>query len=311
MNRHLLTLRAAFAALLSLASTIAVAGNVEHFEAGPNIRGFLDREAKYHLQALQKALQQPEYANFVRNNDYMDVLRTRTIKSTVTRTTYKYKDQFMNERVLVYRAKSGKSIETTLREIVNPPPPPEGRYSSDSERIRLREEEIARDRAEQKFYSHSPGEFRVTLQTPRKGGVKPTIATHTNDAELKTLRQLESDLKNGAVPKGGELEIYVSQDVCSSCMEAIEQFSTTHDLRRTSVYSLQDSRGVSKSKWRISQAESHQFFRNRTTMTNTALATGNVRRGTFRSEREALSYLEKVEAEEAGKGAGLESACEP
>ena len=44
-----------------------------------------------------------------------------------------------------------------------------------------------------------------------------------NDAEIKAMRQIESDISEGIIPAGGELTVYVNQIPCRSCMPLFEE----------------------------------------------------------------------------------------
>ena len=90
MNRRLIASCAALAAFLLLVSTVAFAGVPNFIPATANAKGILEEEARFHLQAVQNALQQPKYTAFVNNDDLMKELRKNTISSTVVRAEYTY-----------------------------------------------------------------------------------------------------------------------------------------------------------------------------------------------------------------------------
>lgn len=52
---------------------------------------------------------------------------------------------------------------------------------------------------------------------------KASSFKQANDAEIKALRQIESDINAKIIPEGGELTVYVNQIPCESCMPLFEE----------------------------------------------------------------------------------------
>ena len=51
-----------------------------------------------------------------------------------------------------------------------------------------------------------------------------------NDAEIKALRRIEKDINAGVITSGGELDVYVNQIPCQSCMPLFEDQLSQWDL---------------------------------------------------------------------------------
>ncbi|WP_339388775.1 hypothetical protein [Vibrio caribbeanicus] len=52
---------------------------------------------------------------------------------------------------------------------------------------------------------------------------KASSFKQANDAEIKALRQIETDISEGIIPAGGKLTVYVNQIPCESCMPLFEE----------------------------------------------------------------------------------------
>lgn len=306
MNRHLHAIRTALAALLLLACTYAAASDIRFVQGENTTRGILEEEAQLHLHAMQNALQQTKYAAFVNDESLMRKLRQHTVSSTVARVEYTYKGTRIPR---VYRARSGRSIGGTLRWLSEQGSPTGSGSTSGSDGSWAAD--IEEDLADQRFYPRlGANEVRVSTRPQKYSQLRPSESTRGRDAELKALRELEADLNRGIVPPGGELEIFVSQPPCSSCSQAITQFSRAHKLR-TTVNHLTSTRDVRRSDWNASQKAYSEFFRNREKATGEALVTGKVQPPGFRSESETLDLLERAESFESGRLKVAGATCVP
>jgi len=310
MNRPLHTMRAALAAFLLLACTWAAANGIEFLPGEANTKGILEEEARFHLYAFQNALQQPKYAGFVNDERLMRKLRDHALRSTVARVEYRYHGA---RAPRVYHARSGRSIEGTLRWIADSGSSTgsdsasgstsgsEGSWAAD----------IEEDLAEQRFYPRlGANEVRVSARSQVGSRLRPS-GWHGRDAEFKALRALEADLNKAIIPPGGELEIFVSQPPCASCTQAITQFADTYKLRNTVVRHLTSTKDVPAARWSASQKAYSEFFTGRRTLINGTLVTGRVQSANPKSETEALGLLEEAEGFQSGRLKAGKSACVP
>jgi hypothetical protein len=234
------------AAALIVASPLTLAGSYQSQYGGANVATILLPEHDAQAAAFGLYLQDigPENETDTlldnRARPFRNKVEAKLNGATIARAEYRLKSATVGEPMLIIHAASGPSIK--------------GRYdrakkrngsgsSSDELEGKATRDNITHDAAEAPYYPPDTSqEIRARNFAPYEGGVIATREvdgklTHFADAELKIAGALEHGFLDGSIPRGGELVIYVNQEVCDSCRANLVKLAETYDVD-VNVYHL-------------------------------------------------------------------------
>ncbi|MGF6710648.1 hypothetical protein QFZ41_001612 [Luteibacter sp. W1I16] len=239
--RKIRALLAAFT--LTLPSWHVQAGEIAIETGEGNVAALLERDAHDFTDAVGRAL--IDLTDSPPSGKTFAWLRSKVQGATLARIEYAFEKN--GQRVMrVYHGRSGHSLETIIekatRRSASHASGTESSATESGDGIDIPEaDDIARDAAEAKYYRRET-EFDVRApklpeDTSRLEATVVDNMNHSWDAELKTLRRIESDIQNKVVPAGGRLTGYVSKTVCESCREVIDTFARVFNAEGT-IYQL-------------------------------------------------------------------------
>jgi len=147
----------------------------------------------------------------------------------------------------VYHARSGPAMDVTLSRVNfststdGSVGDSSGTESTGSSGYQITDEDIAKDFRERVYYPADTASSVRVPNLPAKDSViqahKIDSASHEGDAELKIFRQIEKDIGEGTVTRGGKLIGYQSKAVCESCRPAAQELASHFDIKGQ-VYQL-------------------------------------------------------------------------
>ncbi|QDE38102.1 hypothetical protein FIV34_02260 [Luteibacter pinisoli] len=221
--------------------------------AGGHTVALLAHDAHVHTEAFRKAvLLSDRVVPFkdapvaIRNSSkFMTAVRRKVFSSTVS--TFDYTPNSGGAAPLRIHARSGKSLDATLGDIVRHQTRDKSGGSTSEAGARVSDNEVAADAEDARFYPTTSDIRATNLQkkdiwvvepSPEAGPANVSKIIHGTDAELKTLRQLEHEFERNPALKqaGGKLVGYVSQEVCHSCRAALDAFSEKYNVDITVHY---------------------------------------------------------------------------
>lgn len=99
------------------------------------------------------------------------------------------------------------------------------------------------------YFEVDPSAAVTWDRSPRLGSsvtARPVVGdryenARQRDAELKIARAIETDIREGRVPRGGFLSGYSSQEPCDSCEAALQALSDGNDIRVNVAYLGRDT----------------------------------------------------------------------
>ncbi|NID16148.1 hypothetical protein [Luteibacter yeojuensis] len=216
---------------LSQASWAGKEGGIDIHVGSGNVLGILEEETHLHLDAFRRVvLTRPAFHS---NTFLMNGLQKRLWDSTVARFDYSYKNASGETVTRTYHARSGQSIGGTMDDIAHGGSSSGSSSSGSGKTPTANDLDILKDAEERRFYTADNAEHvRVRNLDARGSKVKVTNGDfkRVRDAELKTLRHIEFDLRNGVIPEGGRITGYVSQPPCDSCTEVIRNFGEDYEI---------------------------------------------------------------------------------
>lgn len=232
--------------VLGLSASLAYAGKIEtvgQFASGDTVVAMLDGESIFFADAYRAKILDA-HLDKVGNSGTWGRVRTTTHSPTVARMEYVYtKDGRTLRRV--YHARSGPAMEVVLsRYNFSPSTDTSAGESSATESegsrpYEISDEDIAKDLEERVYYpADTPFNVRVPNLPLREDSVIQSRLvggkdSHKADAELKIFRQIEADIDDGIVTRGGTLTGYVSKAMCESCGPASEDLAEHFDINGT------------------------------------------------------------------------------
>jgi hypothetical protein len=241
------------ALVLGMAAMPAYASPVVLSPAGGHAVALLAHDAHVHAEAFRKAvLLSDRMVPFKgvplairKSPKFVTTLQRKVFSSTVA--TFDYTPNGASAAPLRIHARSGKSLDATLGDIVRHQTPGATSGSTSEAGERVSEGEVLADADDARFYPVSPDIRATNLQkkdiwvvepSPEADGPHVARIIHGTDAELKALRQLEYEFeKNPALQQaGGKLTGYVSQEVCHSCRAALDAFGSRYNVDITVHY---------------------------------------------------------------------------
>ncbi|WP_157006457.1 hypothetical protein [Luteibacter yeojuensis] len=215
----------------------------------------LAHDANVHAEAFRKAvLLSDKVVPFNgspvalrKSRKFMTALQRKVYSATVS--TFDYIPNSGRATPLRIHARSGKSLDATLADIVRHQTPGDTSGSASEAGGRVSDNEVLADAGDARFYPPSADIRATNLQkkdawvvepSPEAGPADVSRVIHGTDAELKTLRQLEHEFeRNPSLSEaGGTLTGYVSQEVCHSCMAAFEKFASAYKNIDITIYYL-------------------------------------------------------------------------
>jgi hypothetical protein len=225
INRNVLFSVRLGALMLGLSASLAYAGKIEtvgQFASGEGVVAMLDGESIFFADAYRAKLIDAQL-DTVGNSGTWGRVRHGIHSPTLARMEYVYtKDGRTLRRV--YHARSGPAMEVVL-----------SRYDFSTST----DASAGESSAERVYYpADTPFNVRVpnlplrsdsVIQSRLVGGKD----THKADAELKIFRQIEADINDGIVTRGGTLTGYVSKAMCESCGPASEDLAEHFDINGT------------------------------------------------------------------------------
>jgi hypothetical protein len=246
INRHVLLSLRLGALMLGVSASLAYAGKIEtvgQFASGESVVAMLDGESIFFADAYRAKLIDAQL-DTAGNSGTWGRVRHTIHSPTLARMEYVYTKDGRTVR-RVYHARSGPAMEVVLsRYDFSPSTDASASESSATESegsrpYEISEEDIAKDFAERVYYpADTPFNVRVpnlplrsdsVIQSRLVGGKD----THKADAELKIFRQIEADINDGIVTRGGKLTGYVSKAMCESCGPASEDLAEHFDINGT------------------------------------------------------------------------------
>lgn len=244
---------ASLALALGMAAMATHASPVVLTPAGGHAVAILSHDAHVHAEAVRKAVLLSErvvpYKGVpvpVRKSPkFVTTLQRKVFSATVA--TFDYTPNGAGAAPLRIHARSGKSLDATLGDIVRHQTPGATSGSTSEAGERVSEGEVLADADDARFYPRSSDIRATNLQkrdiwvvepSPEADGPNVARVIHGTDAELKALRQLEYEFeKNPALQQaGGRLTGFVSQEVCHSCRAALDAFSSRYNVDITVHY---------------------------------------------------------------------------
>lgn len=230
-----------------LALTLAVApwntsaGTITIDMAEGNAVSQLAAEGRSHVDAMRSMLA-TDYPGMAAtaNRNTISYIRREIVGATVARIEYTYEKDGKIYRV-VYHARSGRSMKTIADVGLSKKEKGSGSSASDTNDTDAStgntsiEELPGQEAKETIFYTNdAPEDIRATSLPDVEGGIEETnfgdVASHANDAELKILRRMDVDIREGAVSAGGTVDGFVSKTVCASCKAAFNELASRHDI---------------------------------------------------------------------------------
>jgi hypothetical protein len=244
-------------ALLAVASGMAAmsthAAPVVLSPAGGHAVALLAHDAHVHAEAFRKAvLLSDRMVPFKgvpvairKSPKFVSMVQRKVFSATVA--TFEYTPNGADTAPLRIHARSGKSLDATLGDIVRHQTPGATSGSTSEAGERVSEGEVLADAGDTRFYPVSSDIRATNLQkkdiwvvepSPEADGRNVARIIHGTDAELKALRQLEYEFeKNPSLQRaGGKLTGYVSQEVCHSCRAAFDAFGSRYNVDITMHY---------------------------------------------------------------------------
>jgi hypothetical protein len=245
MNRSILFSVRLSALTLALSASLAHAGKIEtvgQFASGKNVVAMLESEAIMFADAYRAKIVEEGFATGG-NSGVWNSMQSTVHGSTLARMEYVYTkgDQQFTR---VYHARSGPAMEVVLsRHSFAPPGDTTGSDSGasgseGSKPYEITDDDIAKDFRERVYY---PADTEFNVRVPNLPSTDSVIQSrpiggkniHTADAELKIFRQIEVDINQGVVTRGGTLTGYVSKAICDSCEAASESLAEHFDINGT------------------------------------------------------------------------------
>lgn len=83
------------------------------------------------------------------------------------------------------------------------------------------------------YYPVSVMDRRAMITAAAGSRLAPPEVGHVMDAEIKGFRSIEKDIVSGKLPRGGRLNIWVSQPACASCRRVASSFEDGYGVRTT------------------------------------------------------------------------------
>lgn len=187
---------------LSLASGFSQAGPVVTVEAvssvNEQVSSRLLKSVRYHVDMAGRAVAEEQLNP---SNAAKKELVSKWRSSTTARFEYRYVQEGV-EHLRVYNAMSGQDLRDLLKVPQDHP-----LYSGFDERFAARGANAER--------------YVKNIEVP-DSRFSASLDIRQADAELKALRNLESDIRSGLVPSGGRLTGFISQAPCESCKPMLE-----------------------------------------------------------------------------------------
>lgn len=229
----------------------ACAGTIKLEPAGGAYVDQLAEEAKIYTDALHSRLARPDAVDVRSNGTALGEFRRQANNYTVSRFEYTYEINGA-QRTLVIHGRSGKPLDTTINmgrtKILTRKSSgtgssdlSEGGTPTSGSSYEVTDVEIAKDASDAAFYpadDEPTAPVRHVRATFVRQGESDFVATagnaiKANDAELKSLRYLDKEIRAGVIPRGGHLSGIVSKPPCVSCSENIDLFAEEHDVDGT------------------------------------------------------------------------------
>ncbi|URL58218.1 hypothetical protein IM816_16735 [Luteibacter flocculans] len=300
-------LLAALAFLLGSSIGLAAGGNrPKQIHVGGNHVGKLDAEWKIHFDAIRNYLSR----NKAVTNDakVMEKLSEWSRKMTVANVEYTYVSNG-HPHTRTYHARSGRSIGGMVRASER-----QLKTGSTSGSEGETKADVGADIEETVYYPDeyadtrrigSSSNARVRNLNPKDSKFRATDHLRGRDAELKVVRQLESEIDKKLVPRGGRLKVLVSQPPCDSCTEVMRNFSDTYNVEVEVNYL--DSATGSRSPSALN-LDARKHFQVRKEIIKKEMAVGKVTAPTERAwGEETTKMLEEAAVTEK---IGLPAGCE-
>jgi hypothetical protein len=245
MNRTMLFGLRLGALTLALSASLAHAGKIEtvgQFASGKNVVAMMESESILFAEAYRAKIVEAGLVSGGKSSVWNSV-QSAVHGSTLARMEYVY-TKGGRQFTRVYHARSGPAMEVVLNRHSFAPPGDttgSGSGASGSEGSRpyeITDDDIATDFRERVYY---PADTEFNVRVPNLLPTNSVIKArpvggkniHTADAELKIFRQIEADINQGVVTRGGTLTGYVSKAICSSCDAASESLAEEFDINGT------------------------------------------------------------------------------
>lgn len=319
MNRTTLHCLRMGALALAFATSLAHAGKIEYvdkFASGDGVVAMLYGESTMFADAYREKLVK-DGLTAGGNSTTWRYLQAKTHTPTVSRMEYAYtKDGQLLTRI--YHARSGPAMDVVIRSQNFAPSdgtPSSGSGSEGSRQYEITEDDIATDFAERSYY---PADTAFNVRAPNLPSEKSVIQSLLNkdgkdinkaDAELKIFRQIEKDINEGVVTRGGKLTGYVSKVMCESCGPAsadlAEHFGISGSIHQLVEPGAQ--MGATEAVVKESVASSNALKTLRKSYASEHFRVNTVTAPSATRAWAATEAVERVEAAEAG--AAAEARC--
>jgi hypothetical protein len=225
---------------LAFATSLAHAGKIDYvdkFASGDGVVAMLYGDSNMFADAYREKIVK-DGLTAGGNGKTWRYVQAKTHTPTVARMEYAYtKDGQVLTRI--YHARSGPAMDVVIRSQNFAAPdstPSSGTESGESRPYEITEDDIAADFAERTYY---PADTPFNVRAPNLPSEKSIIQSLLNkdgkdinkaDAELKIFRQIEKDINEGVVTRGGQLTGYVSKVMCESCGPASADLAEHFDI---------------------------------------------------------------------------------
>ncbi|MEX1829550.1 hypothetical protein [Luteibacter sp. CQ10] len=246
-----MTMRRFSLGVFCLLASPAFAGTIRLEPGGGAYVDQLAEEARIYTDALHSRLARADAADVRSNGTALGEFRRQANNYTVSRFDYTYEVDGV-QRTIVIHGRSGKPLDTTVNmgrskilsrksSSTGSSDLSDGGTSTSGSSYEVTEAEVAKDVNDAAFYpaddpSTAPvRHVRATFVRRGESDFEATAgnAIKANDAELKSLRYLDREIRAGALPRGGRLTGIVSKAPCVSCSENIGLFAEEHDVNGT------------------------------------------------------------------------------
>jgi hypothetical protein len=214
--RHVLNIGLVLLSLvpcLSFAGSVTLHPELEESDGNDMVETWVDASYRYHALAASRWLRDAEGAETMARAEF-DRFARPYLTGTYLTARYTWVDERTGAaRARMYHAASGPE-QPWVPPSVTPPGTAFVSYFEPSPGLA--------------HATLGSGEGSIVIHTSLPGERNPD--THRADAEIRTLRTLERDIRDATVGRRGRVDIYVSTKVCDSCEIAIQRFAADMDV---------------------------------------------------------------------------------